>query len=49
MDGQSPSPGWSVISHHFKDGQPSYKINPKEAFYRLAILHIYLTHKIKTT
>ena len=36
MDGEPPSLGWS------------FKIHQKEAYYKLKIWHMDLTHKIKT-
>ena len=55
MDGQLPSPGWSVtitrmVNHHPKDGHPPSKIKiyQKEEQYRHEIWHLGLTHKIKT-
>ena len=53
MDGQPPSPEWpatipGMVTHHPKDGHPPSKIYQKEVFYRLTILHIYITYTIKT-
>jgi len=35
-------------NHHPKDGQPPVKIYLKEVYYRLGILHLDFTNKIKT-
>ena len=34
--------------HNTKDGHPPAKIDQKEVYYRLGILHLDFTHKIKT-
>ena len=36
-----------MITHHSKDGHPSFKIYQKEEHYRLEIWHLDLAHKIK--
>ena len=47
MDGHGPSQGLSLNIPRMV-GHPPSKIYQKEAYYRLGIFHVDLTHKTKT-